>query len=524
LKPFEVIDYSATLYHGSTKPVDRFEVGKGAGRYGSGLYLTPDLETAKFYASGGRQGNAGQRLKDGGFLYEFRIAGKCLKILDEYETLREMVGDHDGAAEAFESVGDVESAKVTKFLGEWISQSHGCDIVWLADNQHATSPLPQVLVTDQSVIKSSKPLKRSASANLSLRAPMRFSDGFVRALAKLVDFIAVGSLPPGPDYPPANIKKMADICRAKGREDLAQKIMEQWARVLEKYPATRVNWPAAVKIGTASITKNVFGHQEFSVWLDSQAKLTAEEARSASDVKAAIPAGTPAIAVPTNNETPEDWQAEAKKTEAMLASAGGAFKTANEFLAWLTSQAAELKAKVAQYGPGGAKHTLKSGKPHAFVQKIPKWQAQLEVFEKKVAEVQAEVLAAAQKMAAAAAAYQQAPVTTVAYEKKAQEALTEVLEYILDLKDLEKKKKLLQQFNESLKQMDAADQPAAPAEGGPQKAASSIAQANALSDTLSRFWHFLTDFWHKLKGWASNLGKSVDKFEGLATLSAFHGK
>jgi hypothetical protein len=150
--PFALVSFSKTLYHGSTKPIKDWSL-KGAGRYGEGLYLTPDLSIADFYSRGGRQGGGSEKIGDKGFIYAFKVVGKALKISDEQETMQEMVGSYDPASEAFEYVGDLLSAKVTKHLGDWASDEHGVHIVWLNEKGSAISPLPQILVTDMSVIK-----------------------------------------------------------------------------------------------------------------------------------------------------------------------------------------------------------------------------------------------------------------------------------------------------------------------------------------------------------------------------------
>jgi len=167
--PFKTMTFSGTLYHGSPTLVDDFDVAKGSGRYGKGLYLTPDLEIAKFYAEGGRQGAAGQRLKRGsGYIYEFKLSGKTLKVLDEGETLREMVGDLEKAEDAFSAVGDLFSKSVTKYLAEWANEKHNADIIWIASKDMGVhSPLEQVVVINQAVIKSWKLYKRVSQASKS---------------------------------------------------------------------------------------------------------------------------------------------------------------------------------------------------------------------------------------------------------------------------------------------------------------------------------------------------------------------
>lgn len=166
---WEIIKWSGkTLYHGSVKEVKKFDVSKGSGRYGKGLYLTPDLKIAQFYAAGGRQGKAGQRIKEGaGFVYEFKVSGDVFRITDEYEAMVDMAGDHEPAEQAQSDIGDYLSSHVTKHTADWVREKYNCDIVWF-DEQNAgvLSPLNQVLILNQSAIKSMKPMvpKKKKSA------------------------------------------------------------------------------------------------------------------------------------------------------------------------------------------------------------------------------------------------------------------------------------------------------------------------------------------------------------------------
>jgi len=166
LTPFQIVSFTKTLYHGSPKPVKKFDVEKGGGRFGNGIYLTPDLKTAQFYAAGGRQGSAGQKLKDsGGYVYEFKVSGQALKVNDEIETMSAVVDQIDEAADAAHEIGDRQSSRVTKYLGQYASDYHNCPIVWFADKSKSVmNPFEQVLVTNDSAIKSVKPHKGKVTA------------------------------------------------------------------------------------------------------------------------------------------------------------------------------------------------------------------------------------------------------------------------------------------------------------------------------------------------------------------------
>lgn len=156
LKPFELMVFKKTFYHGSIKPITNWTL-KADGRYGSGIYLTPDIKIAEFYGRGGRQGSAGQKLGQKGFIYKFEIAGKALKINSEEKAAQEMVGDFAPAEESFSLVGDLLSKKVTRHFGEWAKDEFDAHIVWFAEKESSPlAPLPQVLITDMSVIKSIK--------------------------------------------------------------------------------------------------------------------------------------------------------------------------------------------------------------------------------------------------------------------------------------------------------------------------------------------------------------------------------
>jgi len=320
----------------------------------------------------------------------------------------------------------------------------------------------------------------------------------LRALAKVV----TASLPPSPDRPPANLASMIKQCEAAGKPNLGKKILAQWAKVLDKYPDTKVNWGAATVIGGNSVKKNVFGGKEFIIWF--KEATDAEPTDPVSVMEA--PKGVPAIAIPKAGETIEDWKDAAKETEAMLKEAGKAFSTTEEFVAYLQKEIKDIQRKIEDYGPNGKKYLLKSGEPHAFAKRVPKWQAQLVAFSNKMTEIEAELGKAATKFGKSASDYKNTPVTTVEFEHKAQDSLADVLNFILDVQDIKKQAQLLDKFKESIKRLED------------EKAVANIVTAGAGS-FLETLWDRVANFWAKVIAWATNLMKSVDSFTALTQLS-----
>ena len=157
------------LYHGSVKPVASFKAGIGApGRYGSGLYLSPDLDVARYHAEGGRQGGASQKLNvpGSGHVYEFTFSGTVLEVTDENEAMRELVGEYEPAEEAFHNVGDLESQKVTRHLGDFAKEVLGAQAVWMNEKGSVGSPLNQVLVLDFSCLSKPKELRELVESRM----------------------------------------------------------------------------------------------------------------------------------------------------------------------------------------------------------------------------------------------------------------------------------------------------------------------------------------------------------------------
>jgi hypothetical protein len=336
-------------------------------------------------------------------------------------------------------------------------------------------------------------------------------DNLVEALYEIIASI------PTPDKPPSNIAALIRECEAKGRKDLGEKIQAQWEKVLEKYPATRLNWAAASTIGGNSIKKNVFGGELFVDWLAKQLKASPE---AKEELKkeipeipvVAVPKGTPAIAIPKKGETPEDWKEAAAETAKMLVHAEKAFKSVEEFFAYLEKEIGDLKRKVEEYGPGGKKHLLKSGEPHSMSKRVPRWEAQLGAYEAKLKDVKAGITKAEKKFEEAAESYHVAPITTVEFENKAQDSLASVLEFILDIEDLEKQKVLLEKFKNSMERMEKDPKIAAEVQ-------SSVVIAEGVGNFLELLWEKVSSFWDKAVSWAKGLVGAVDNFYEVAHMS-----
>jgi hypothetical protein len=327
---------------------------------------------------------------------------------------------------------------------------------------------------------------------------------------------------PGKDYPPANLAKCIRICEEVNRKDLAEQIMQGWNKAFDKHAAAILKsrsengaWAAATVIGQNSVKKNVFGGKEFGLWLEAQKSGTAPapSPKTLSEAKkidvTEPPKGVPAIALPKPNETTEDWSAQAEKTKQYLNQIKEGLADNAKFVEVMEREMEEIKRKIADYGPGGAKAVTKGGKPHKFTERVKKWEVELTVYETKIAETKAGLEAVAKKFNVAEANYKTNPACTVEYEKQAQESLEGVLEVLLNMKDKKKQKEMLGKFNDMFKDMQSGD-----------KAASMDREAgfwDTMTDAVDSVVSFLTSAWKALTAWIKSLFVSVDKFDHIAT-------
>ncbi len=155
---FKIVDYSETLYHGSTTPVSKFSLS-GDGRMGKGLYLTTDKDWAEFYAQGGRQGKSGQKLSDKqGHIYQFKVEGKAAVVTDEQEFLDYIRSNYEPMEDEFSKWGDWSNAVVAHVSG-W-AKEEGIDIV-VSPGEGILTAFPQVLVVSDGVAKPKKKMEES---------------------------------------------------------------------------------------------------------------------------------------------------------------------------------------------------------------------------------------------------------------------------------------------------------------------------------------------------------------------------
>jgi phage host-nuclease inhibitor protein Gam len=322
------------------------------------------------------------------------------------------------------------------------------------------------------------------------------------ATAVKLRYIIASGLP-SEDYPPANIASMIKQCEALGRDDLADQIKMQWRKVLNKYPNTRLNWPTAVAIGGNSIKKNIFGGKEFVMWLKDQEDLTAEQKAVAQKVETILPPpkGTPAIAVPKKDETPEQWQEEAAKTKEAYIAAKKAFGDVKEYISYLEKEAADLKKKIKTYGAGGEKEKTKSGEPSKYAGRVPKWEELLKVAIDMIEETKKNLKEVESDFKGAVTNYNNAPITTVAYEKKAQSGLENVLEYVLNMKDLDKQRDLLEKLNAAMG----------------TKTTAGVEEVVA-ADKIASLMQKIKDGLKAVMAWIKGLRASVNEFGKLAAL------
>jgi hypothetical protein len=150
---------SMTLYHGSPTEVKQFDHLRGDGQFGRGLYLTPDRSWAEFYARGGRQGSAGQKLGHKGHVYAITVAGRCAIVTDIEETAKDVIDTNEEAEEAFRNYGELSSSRVTRYFATWAKDELGVVLLWINETDGGVlSPTEQVLVLDKSAIKKTEKL------------------------------------------------------------------------------------------------------------------------------------------------------------------------------------------------------------------------------------------------------------------------------------------------------------------------------------------------------------------------------
>jgi len=316
-------------------------------------------------------------------------------------------------------------------------------------------------------------------------------------------YVIISSLP-GRDYPPANIAAWVKHCESLGRKDLAKQITAQWEKIydtaLEKYPVVRQNWGAAVKIGGASIKKNVFKGVDFAEWLATNQDLTPKQEESAKEAAAltGIPVGTPAIAIPADNETPEMWLKEADKTKQALENAEQAFTNVDELIAYLQKEVKDISGKIEKYST--AKN--KDGSPSAYALRLPKWKEQLKLYDSKLEETLKRAEIAKRNLESGKLAYETAPVTTVAFEKSVQQR---IMDLTTRLGDLDKERAtVISELQKLVGQLG--------------KVTASVTVTADLMDVLNGLIERIVRAWKSITNWGNDVLEASHSFLDLATL------
>ena len=306
------------------------------------------------------------------------------------------------------------------------------------------------------------------------------------------------------DKPISQYVVMISNCEAVGRKDLADQIKMYWRKFLNKYPKYRIGddnaYKAAVKHGMNSIKAHLFGGKEFVVWLKEQEDVTPEQIKEIQAIPPIVPPkGAPAIAIPKNKETQEEWLAEANRTKEALVAAKAAFTDAGEYIKYLEVEAGKVKAMIEKNKDA----KKKDGTPHKLSERVPKWTAQLEATISLLEETKKSLSDTEKQFKEAANDYNQAPILTVAYEKKAQENLDNILLYVANMTDLDKQRAILVKINESL---------------GKSKTTAGVEEVIAAGDLLTTLITKFKDGFKSLKSWLLGLKTSVNAFGKLAAM------
>jgi hypothetical protein len=305
------------------------------------------------------------------------------------------------------------------------------------------------------------------------------------------------------DKPIVQYVVMIDNCEAVGRKDLADQIKMYWRKFLNKYPKYRIGdsdaYKAAAKHGMNSIKAHLFGGKEFVVWLKEQEDVEPAQLKELQAVPPIVtPKDAPAIAIPKNNETQEDWLAEASRTKESLVAAKAAFNDAGEYIKYLEVEAGKIKQMIDKNKDA----KKKDGTPHKLSERVPKWTAQLEATIALLEETKKSLGDTEKQFKEAVNDYNHAPILTVAYEKKTQDNLDNVLLYIANMTNLDKQREILTKLDDAL---------------GKMKITAGTEEVIA-GDILTSLFTKFKDGFKALKSWLTGLNKSVSDFSKLAAL------
>jgi|APGre2960657505_1045072.scaffolds.fasta_scaffold02227_7 hypothetical protein len=316
-------------------------------------------------------------------------------------------------------------------------------------------------------------------------------------------YLIFASLPPTKDRPPKGILVWINHCEQINRPDLATLIRQRWENVFDRapaeFPTLRYNYATAQEIAARSIKKNIFLGSDFSTWLAKNETITPEKQNELKkDNVLTLPPGTPKIAIPAPAETVEQFLSEAEKTKKSIEMAEEAFTNADEFFVFLNTEIKEIEDKIDRYS--GAK--TKTGKPSKMEERIPKWKEQISLYNIKLNEVKAKMASASKNLEAGKKAYNVAPVTTVAFEKKVQD---KIMELTLRLGQLEaERESVVSELQSLAKQLTRVE--------------ASFSVTAGFFDVLLKIFDSLKKIWSKLSRTGDAVLDSSQEFVDLANL------
>ena len=131
---------------------------------------------------------------------------------------------------------------------------------------------------------------------------------------------------------------------------------------------------------------------------------------------------------------------------------------------------------------------------------MPKWEAELKGTLAQLEETKNEIKDAEGSFKKAVNDYNHAPLTTVAYEKKVQDGLENILTNVLNMKDLDKQRELLTKINEYL--------------GKKESTGEVVAAADQVMSLFKKFKEGIK----RIQEWIKGLNKSVGTFSKLASI------
>jgi chromosome segregation ATPase len=330
--------------------------------------------------------------------------------------------------------------------------------------------------------------------------------GFRSLVLAKYEIIAIGDMA-GIDYPPKQLSDSIKNLKTMGREDLSKKLMDYWNSFLDKYPQYKGKHFGKVQTHFGnSIKKHLFEGKTYEQWLaGQQEEMSPVQQKQAQEAaKIVHPKNAPSIAIPHKDETVEDYSAAQAQTRKQIQAAKNEFATIFEYITQVEKEAADIQRKIETWG----KAVTKSGEPDARSKRIPKWKAELEVYAEQLALIKEEASKTEKTFDGAVKKYEETHVGSVKYEEKVQETLTDltnVLDYIMEVKDLKKQKALLEKFNATLEKQ--------------KKIGASFLVEADISDKISDFISKLKAGFKALKSWFGKLNKAVDKFDELASIS-----